>query len=708
MRVVIMWSLLFLLFAVMPEGALAASEKVPDKEPLTLETVVVKAEKRSAEAQKVPASMTVLEQSDIQDMGIDGMSDLAEHVPNLEFHDFGSRKHGLLFLRGIKSLPAGQSGTGFNVDGVSYIQSYMFGFPLFDVDRIEVLRGAQGTLYGRNTTGGVINIYTARPGNEFASTAGTTFGNYGTRELRANCSGPLIEDKLFLGIYGLASSENGFMENDIETGGDDGRNKEGKAGRVKLRYKASDDWEMTLSLDGQHHDDGAYSSRRTERNGYVQSGTFSADDRYHYSHDFEGSQDVDFWGAGLDSEWKTTMGTVQSITGYRGYDSIEWIDADFSPLDYMRKRFLQKDKNFSQEFRMTSPEDGGPLKWITGLYLYHFDSETIVGNHFGSASPNPGMEVRFDTVRRNTGSAVFGEATYAVLPRFDLTLGLRGEYEHAKGASTRTNILANGMSSVTSAFDRQENYTALLPKLSLAWHFTDEVMTYAAVAKAHKNGGFNDASAPHGDEGYGEEESWLYEVGVKSFAFDKRLMVNVAAFYTTIDNEQLSLYQASVKQGYLANAGKSHRTGIELESRFKLASAWTLSGNASWIDARFDEYEDPVLGVDYAGERVFCVPEYSYELALDYRDRIAADCDLFGRVGLSGVGPQYFDNANTVRQAAYELVNMRLGFQWKQLECSLWAKNLFDRYYVAFENTTAGIAEDGKLRTFGVSVDYTF
>ena len=709
MRVII-WSLFFSLCALTPcHVAWAGPEdEASSNKDLVLEPVVVKAEKRSEEVQKVPASITVLEQGDIREMGITGMSDLAEHVPNLEFRDFGSSRHGLLFMRGIKSLPGEGPGTGFNVDGVSYSKSCMFGFPLFDVDRIEVLRGAQGTLYGRNTTGGIINVYTAQPGNEFVSTVGTTFGNYGAKELRANISGPLIEDKLFLGLYGMGGVEDGFMENDVDTDGDSGRSKDGKAGRAKLRYLATDDWEMTLSLDAQHHDDGAYPCRRTERNALVKGNVFSADDKYHYSHDFEGSQEVDFWGAGLDSKWNTSVGTVQSITGYRGYDSSEWTDTDFSPLDFMRKSYRQENKDFSQELRMTSPEGEGAFKWLAGLYLFHLDSETSVGNYFGADSPFPGMTVQFESNRQNTGAALFGEGTYTLFSKLDLTLGLRGEYEHAEGDSARTNVLADGTSMVVSAFDRQEDSTNLLPKLSLAWHFTDDVMTYASVAKAHKNGGFNDASAPTGGEAYDEEESWLYEVGVKSLVFDKRLMINLSAFYTTIENEQLPLFDVAFKQGYLANAGKSHRTGLELESRFKLASAWTLSGNASWIDARFDDYEDTTIGMDYADKQVFCVPEYSYEVALDYRDQIAADWDLFGRVGVSGVGPQYFDNANTVRQEAYELVNMRLGARWKQLECSLWAKNLFDRHYVAFENTTAGIAEDGKRRTFGVSVDYTF
>ncbi len=676
---------------------------------LILAPVVVTAEKRAEDAQKVPASMTVLERGDLEDMNISGAADLAARVPNLEFNEFGSRRHGLLFLRGIKSLPGGQAGTGLTVDGVAYDKTYMFGFPLFDVERIEVLRGAQGTLYGRNTTGGVINVHTVQPGDTFTSTVGAGLGSHGARELRANAGGPLLEDRLWLGLYGLARQQDGFMRNDVDTGGDEGRHQDGRAGRVHMRWQPSRDWEATLSLDAQHHDDGAYPSRRTGRNGLVRAGKFAADDDRHYSHDFEGSQDVDFWGAGLRSTWRTDQGTLHSVTGYRSYDSDEWIDADFSPLDLMRKNQLQKNEDISQEFRWTSPEDGGRLSWLLGTYLFHFEDESATVNHFGSAAGAASAgEVRFDTRRTNSGAALFGEGRCALLPGLDLILGLRGECERVRGESARTDTAPGGAQSVPVAFDQDRDYAALLPKVSLAWQAGDGVMAYATVARAHKGGGFNDASAPAGAEAYGEEDSLLYELGVKTHLLDRRLMVNAAAFYTTIDNEQLPLFQPALKQGYLANAGKSHRAGLELEARFRLADSWTLSGGGSWIDARFDEYADAGLGVDYAGKRVFCVPEYSYQLAVDYRNRIAPGWTLFGRADFCAVGPRYFDNANAVRQGAHELVNLRLGLRWRELECALWVKNLLDRHYVAFENTEAGIAEDGGPRTFGVSINYVF
>ena len=709
MKVDIVFYCLFLLVLnlFMPHPANAADGHGTKE--LTLEPVVVTAEKRAEEAQRVPTSMTVLDREDIEDMNITGTGDIAEYVPNMEFKDYGSRRHGLLFMRGIKSLPGGQSGTGFSVDGLNYSKAYMFmGFPIFDVDRIEVLRGAQGTLYGRNTTGGVINFYTAEPGDEFVSKAGTTFGNYGKKEVRASCSGPLVEDRWFLGLYAVGGVEDSYMKNDIEADGERDPYKQGMDGRVKLRYEASDAWKTNLTLEMHDHEDGAFPLKRTERNAYVKAGTYSADGRYRYSHDFGSTEDVTLTTVNLNSELDTGVGTLNSVTGYQVYNGDEWIDADMSPQDAMRKQYRQQDNDLSQEFRLTSPENGGPLKWISGTYLFHFNGKNKIDNHLGVNSATPGTVHSFDTSIYNSGAALFGEGTYTFFQALDLTLGFRGEYERVQGKSSWTSVNAGGVSTLHNSYNKTNEYKSLLPKLSVAYHFGDDVMTYASVAKAHKSGGFNAAFVSSGDESYDEEKSWLYELGVKSYLFDRRLMLNLAGFYTSIDQEQLPLFKTGTTQGYLANAGKSHRTGVEMEGQYLLAEAWTLRGSGSWIDARFDEYQDTNNGIDYSGDRVFCIPEYTYSLALDYRDRIGDDWAVFGRAGVSGFGPQYFDNANTVKQEAYQLVDLRLGFQWKDLECSFWAKNVFDRYYVVFENTTAGCAEDGRPRTLGVSLDYTF
>lgn len=673
-----------------------------------LPPVVVKAEKRTEDAQYVPASITVLEAGEIKDMGIKNTDDLARHVPNLEYVDFGSRRHGLMFLRGIKSLPNGEPSTGYYVDGINYSKPYMFNFPLFDVELVEVLKGPQGTLYGRNTVGGVINVYTRKPSNEVTLDAGVSLGDYEQREVQASVSGPLVEDKLFLGVYGLAAYRDGYMVNDVHTAGKDGRYQDGKAGRLKLRYVVNNDWEMSLNVDAQQHDDGAYTGRRTPRNRLVRAGRVGVDRPYHYSHDYEGKQDNYCWGTALDSTYETGVGTFRSLTGYRVFDSDEDIDSDFSPLDIMRKMYVQTDNDFSQELRLVSPDSEGDFKWLLGAYFFHLRSRTEVSNLFGEDSRAPGRKVHFDTKRKNIGGSVFGQGTYMLFDKLDVTLGLRGAYERAAIDSSQFDTRPVGPTRLVANVDDSKVFTAFLPKISLAWHFNENHMTYATVARAHRSGGFNDVSAPRGKEDYDEEYSWLYEIGVKSLFFDQRLMLNLSGFYTKIDEEQLPLLNVRNMQSYTANAGESHRTGMEIESRFKLTQDIVLSANASWIDARFDEYYDPVLRLDYKDNRIFCVPQYTYSVGLDYRRELVKGWSVFGRADLMGVGSRYFDDANTVKDDPYELVNLRLGIEGDHFECEVWVKNLFDKEYVAFENTRAGVAEDGAPRMFGVNFGYTF
>lgn len=676
--------------------------------PCQLEPVVVSAQKRTEDAQDVPMSMTVLEDTDIEDMGIQDTTGLAEHVPGLEFNDFGSRRHGLMFLRGIKSIPTGEPSTGYFVDGVSYSKSYMFNFPLFDVQHVEVLRGPQGTLYGRNTLGGVINVATRQPGNTPAAGLEAEYGSYDLGTLRGSVSGPIVEDTLYLGLYGLSSVRDGFMENDVDADGEDGRHQDGKAGRMRLRYTPTGDLDVNLTLDGQRHDDGAYSARRTARNALVKAGTFAADEAGHYSHDFEGSQDNDCFGAALDTEYSAPWGTLRSITGFRDYDSDERIDADFSPLDTMRKRYRQTDQDLSQEFRLASPEGNGPVSWLAGTYLFHLHSRTDISNLFGANSAAPGRVVRFDTHRTNKGGALFGQLAYALLENLDLTVGLRGEYEQAGTVSEQFNTPAGGATTRVDQVDQAQDFNALLPKFALSWDMDEDHTLYTTAARAHRSGGCNDASAPAGSEAFDEEYSWQYEVGLKSFLLDKRLMLNTAAFYTTIEDEQLPLFDAATMQSYTANAGRSHRQGLEAEARFKVTGELELSASYAWIQAEFDSYSDAVTGVDYAGNRVFCVPEHSYSLGAEYRRPLWSGWRLFGRMDLNGTGARFFDDANEVEAGAYELVNLRVGLEGEDLDVYFWIRNALDKEYVLFENTSAGIAEDGPPRTLGVSIRYRF
>lgn len=705
----------FILFTIICIASVSSAFAETSRSAYELDSVTVTANKQNQNVQDIPDSITVLDSVTIEDAGIDDMTSLSSYVPNLDFYNFGSRRHSITFMRGILSGHAAEPSMGYYVDGVSYAKSVMFDFPLFDVEKIEVLRGAQGTLYGKNTMGGLINVVTRKPGNSTEGYIGAGYGSDNEREFKWNLRGPVVKDKLFMGFSGLLQKSDGFMENDTDADGDEGRHTEGLAARFKLRYKPSEKLDMTMSVDGSKNDDGVFTFRRTERNSFVISGKLPEDDKYHYSHDFEGESETDFWGVSFNAEYDAEFGKVTSVTGYRDYGIEETIDTDFSPYDMTTMKYERKERAITQEFRVASPESSEKAKWLAGVYLFALEGEKDSTYFFRSAmakSPsnpfNPGTGSKLvDSETENQGAALFGQFSYLFNKKFDVTLGLRYEYEEAEMDAKTVMTPDGGSSSVVSEADDSQDFSALLPKVAFAWHVNDDHMLYTSATAGHRGGGFS-ASAPKERMAFDEENSWQYELGSKSLMLDKKLMFNSALFYIDIEDEQFSIYDSSTNQPYTGNAGESHRFGFEAETRYTPVQGLDLSASFSVIEAEFDEHADPVKGTDYSGNTPYGVPNYTYNVAAQYRHDLTAKWTGMFRAELSGIGKRYLDDANSVESDPYELVNLRAGLEGEHLEFYVWAKNVFDKHYVVFENTAKGIAEDGEPLKIGASVGYRF
>ncbi len=679
----------------------------------TLDAMVVTAQKRSQKVQDIPASITVLDAKNIEDARIESMTEISAFTPGLDFRNAGSRRHSFTFMRGIKSIHNQEPAIGYYVDGVSYSKSYMFDFPLFDIERIEILKGPQGTLYGGNAMAGVINVITSEPDNHTSGKLEFDIGNYQQLELKGVVRTPLIKDKLFVGLSGLFEQQDeGFMENDIDADGDEGRHSEGGAGRLKLKYLPTDALDVTLSIDGQSYDEGVFPLRRTSRNAFVKKGVFRADSEHHYSHDFEGTADTEFWGANLKIKYEFPFATLVSITGHRDYEVDEMLDADFSSLDMIRMNYVQEDENFTQELRLVSPEYG-QIQWLTGLYYFSNDAENHSTTYYRSAmAGNPSNPFGTDTGNRlnvsdgtTEGVAVFGQGTYRFRERYDLTLGVRYEYQDAEMGWRQKDSPDHGTSSSTVYPSADNDFTALLPKASLAWHITDNHMVYGTFSGGYRGGGFNKLS-PAGRNAYDEENSWLYEIGAKLGFWEQRLVVDLSWFYMDIEDEQITQFDTDLNSAYTVNAGESHRMGIEAEMRCTPISGLDFIAGLTVLEAEYDSYSDPVLGTDYEGNQVFNVPELSGNVGIQYRCPLYGQWNFMGRVDVIGTGERYLDDANTVEESAYALVNGKIGVEGERLDVYLWSDNLLDEDYIVFENTSKGIAEDGAPLTVGVTVGY--
>ncbi|MFO7594778.1 MAG: TonB-dependent receptor [Desulfocurvibacter africanus] len=699
-----------LLAFVLAVGMAAGAQAQQADDAVQLEPVVVTAEKREENVQDIPLSVTTFSEANIEDSGIRSLQDFSKQVPNLFISNWGIRGNSFVFMRGIGAVN-NDPAIGYYVDDVSYMDSRVFDSALYDIERIEVLRGPQGTLYGRNSLGGVINFVTKKPDNETHAGLEQIFGNYDLFQTTAYLRTPIVEDKLFLSVAGTRESRDGYNENEFLD--EDVDHRKNFSGRGHLRWTPNSKLDITLSADGERIRDGAFPLASLDE---------VRENPHDVSYDFEGKNDRDARGSSLRVAYDADWFRLTSISAYRHYDDEARNDQDFTEV-FLANAFEDiDDDQFTQEIRFASPDDGRDLKWLTGLYGFKSkqDHELVMEFAPGVIDPTIPFTVynATDSELKSHGAAVFGQTTYTMFDKLDLTAGLRYDYEKSSIDQTGSTD-GGGMNLGTSEFDEDVDGDAWLPKFQAAYHWTPDFMTYAGVARGYRSAGFNTASTASADASFDAEYSWNYEVGFKSSWFDNRLTFNTAFFYIDLEDQQV-VQLLPTADTVIRNAGESRSMGFEVESAALLAKGLTFEGGFGYTDAEYEEYSDELTGADYAGNTTPLAPEYTYNLALQYRYPLmdnfnllgySSPLTLFSRAELQGIGSFYWNDANTIKENAYELVNLRAGFETEHFDILLWAKNLFDKDYaaVAFEFPGSDpVGQAGDPQTFGLTLRARF
>lgn len=655
-----------------------------------LETMTVTAEKREENIQEVPASISAISEIQIEDSGIVSIDDLAFQIPNLHISETGDRYMSFFYIRGIGSI-MNEPTVGFYVDDVNYLNSGNFDTELFDIERIEVLRGPQGTLYGKNTLGGVINIITKKPGTQLESKASVGYGNYDSQNYRAAIRGPVVKDRLFFGLSGVKSKRDGFVDNTyLGTESDD---RDGTSGRAHLRWIPTAAWDIMLSANAERLRDGSQAMAPLEE---------ARQNLDKVSYNYDGYMDNDTNGQSLRVVYKSPWFDVTSITALRDWEFDSWVDYDYTAYDAMRGGAKYDQDQFTQEIRLKSPKDSGPLKWLVGAYYFNEDLD----NDFILDILMPMvMKIKQHSKFYNKGHAFFGQATYTLFDKLGLTMGLRYDHENReiywKGCTEMM-----GITMPMGELDADDDWEEWLPKFVIDYRFTPELMTYASVAKGFRSGGFNFVVTDPADIPFDPEYSWNYEVGLKSSWLDKRLIVNLAAFYIQLKDQQV--LQTIPPAAYITrNAGESYSRGFEVELMTRPVNGLEFVAGFGYTDAKFEDYKDELAGEIYDDNRIYFVPEYTYNLAAQYRHTSG----LFGRLELQGVGKTYFDAGNTEKEGAYQLVNARIGYEWEHFDIYLWAKNLLDEEYISSAFDMGGgnwLGHGGDPLTCGITLTGRF
>jgi iron complex outermembrane recepter protein len=704
------WLLIGLILVGGLPAATSATPPAPtETQAVALDPVIVTAEKSAADIQEVPVSITALSEAHIEDSGITTIEDVALQVPNMFISNWGTRGNSFVFIRGIGAVN-NDPAVGFYVDDVNYLDYRVFDTNLVDIERIEVLRGPQGTLYGRNSLAGVINIVTKKPDDTVKAGVEQTIAEYDDYRTSLYASGPIVSEKLFLGLSGNWEQRDGYKHNDYL--GQDVDDRDDWIGRLHLRWTPNEMWDVTASLDGERLRDGAYplTSLDNSRN---------QPDRVAY--DDAGYNDRDALGGSLRVACDTTMLSMTSLTAFRHYDDKAFNDQDFSIYPMATAFEEMDDDQFTQELRFASPDGGRRTRWIAGLYGFEADQEHYLMMDYAPDVVGigyPQVTVHTTSSVETYGLAVFGQITRTMNDNLDVTGGLRYDYEKSRLDFTSIMDMA-GLGSSASTLDDNIDGDAWLPKLQLDYRWRPTLMTYASVSRGYRSAGFNMAFDNPANQTFDAEFSWNYELGLKSSWFDKRLTANAAAFYIDLKDQQV-VQLISTGDTYISNAGESRSMGMEAEIVALLAEGVRLEAGFGFTDAEYDTYADPVSGEDYAGNRTPLAPEYTGNVALQYRRPLGQPFSWFGwtdalvlfaRAEIQAIGPFYWNDRNTLKQDAYELVNLRVGLETEHVDVVLWAKNLFDTSYdaVAFEFTENNpLGQAGDPRVVGLTIRARF
>lgn len=703
--VIFLVSVCFVLPAIAEEAVQELEKKEGVKEKARkeyeLEPMTVTAEKREEDIQEVPASISALSDIQIEYAEIVSIHDMALQIPNLYIATPGWRAVSVMAIRGIGTGNAMDQTIGFYVDDVNYSIGYSIDTELFDIERIEVLRGPQGTLYGRNTLGGVVNIITKKPGNQWEGKASVGYGNYNSQDYRASIRGPMVKDKLFLGISGVKNKRDGYADNTyLGTEPDD---RDATSGRVHLNWLPTDALDITLSANAEK-----------QRNGTAAWGPIEEirHDPYKVRYNYDGYEDVDSNDQTLRLGYEATWFKLTSITGRRDYEYEQGdIDTDSSPIDMLVNYSDCDQEQWSQELRIQSPEDSGSLKWLVGTYWFKEDIDMNVSYDMHAW----GMKTYQLSKMGNQGYAFFGQATYTLFEKLGLTAGLR--YDHEKKETdwkTYTKMAGMIVPGSESEMNPDEDYDEWLPKFTIDYRWTPSLMTYVSAAKGYKSGGFNYMVSDPLYISYDPEYTWNYEAGCKSTWLDNRLMLNLAAFYIKWTDQHVRLTVSPTEWAF-QNAAESHSQGFEAELIARPITGLEFVAGFGYTDAKFDDYRDPIynpmtglkIGENvYDDKRINGVPKYTCNIAAQYRHKTG----LFGRVELQGIGKSYWDSANEIEEDAYELVNSRLGYETEHFDIYLYAKNIFDKEYLsaALDMGNYYGARAGDPQTFGIMLTGRF
>ena len=669
-------------------------------EAVTLDAVQVTARKREETLQEVPVAVTAFTAETLDKLNIRDISDLDAQVPNLTIYAArGSSSTVTAYIRGVGQsdpLWGVDPGVGIYLDDVYIARPQGALLDVFDVERIEVLRGPQGTLYGKNTVGGAIKYISRGLPTETSGNASITVGNYGQLDVKAAIGGSIDERDALRGRIAVASlSRDGFGENTLTN--QDVSDKEILALRGQVGAYVTDDLNFQFAFDWMEDQSGVRGARMLSPNRFTPAWP-PMDDRYDVRNGMPNVNDTTLKGVSATANWRVNDSwALKFVTAKRESDTETNIDFDTTPQTIADVKAFYRDQQISNELQLNF-DAGGSHRGVLGVYQFSGEAGGQVRNNFfGLLFGDTQGTVYTDSI------AVYGDWSFDVTDQFNVDVGIRYTDED-KRADVLNRGYTNGTytvpTNIVANFDKTINFTNVAPKVSLGYQLNDDILIYGLATRGFKSGGYNiraqSVAVPRSAEPFDDEVVDSFEAGAKMSFFDQRLFLNLSAFHNKYEDIQLSVFTSydSDNNGSLdaffgdfTNAGSGTVNGLEIEYQWLPTRNWLVSGNFAFLDAKYDEFI--YLGQNIADEQEFTnAPEFSGAINVEYRTDLASGGNLSARVGYS-----YQDDvvatteivrtgALPITQDAYGLVNAGViwntGGAWS---LSLQGSNLTDKEY---------------------------
>jgi iron complex outermembrane receptor protein len=604
-----------------------------------VEQVVVTAERRATDLQKTAIAISAFSQQVLADRKVDSIRDLSGQIPNLSISRVTiSHTTQIYALRGVgESDPIQEPVLAVYVDDV-YIPRQIGSMVEFnDLERVEVLRGPQGTLYGRNSSAGALRIITRDPGDAFRAKAEVGLGNYGAVDVRGLIEGPLVEGKLAGSLSYIHHSRDGVTFD--PTLNHDVNRIDLDAYRAKLRWTPTDRWDVLLTVNALKD--------RSDSRSYVPvvqpNGAHRTDRSYS---EVEPKQDLDQISGALRVQYELNDNLkLKSVTSYGGFNlNPVYYDNDGQAALIQKNLIHYNDQYVTQEVQLNG--DYGKLTFTSGLFYLH---ERFFVERDGYSRRNalptdpvvtPGNYgfARAHNITNTDAYAVFGEASYALNDRLSVTGGLRWTNEEKE--FTFDNKVLNLQGQVVGqsiAGQADKIFSAVTPKLSAQFQWTPDVLQYVTWSKGFKSGGFDNRATrlDLATRPFAPENVDAYETGLKTELFDHRARVNLAVFYNDYQDLQVSYSDPAYPGNSVrSNAGKAHTYGVELETDIRATERLSLQASAGYLFAVYDKYRNAGgIGVNADGHRLLNSPRWSLSGAITYDVPIEIPGEL--RVGLN-------------------------------------------------------------------------